>query len=107
MSFIVYAFVIIKCGTLCTIMYLDPVTICTDGAAEYLCPCIMLVYTCVTNMKFRVVSGIFTVLSYIGQCDLHNTCLGFPGVWYTPGGSLCRICYLTSKESIFTLIKSY
>ena len=26
----------------------------------------------VTHMKFRVVSGIFTVLSYIGQCDLHN-----------------------------------
>ena len=30
----------------------------------------------VTHMKFRVVSGIFTVLSYIGQCDLHNTYFG-------------------------------
>ena len=28
----------------------------------------------------------FTVLSYIGQCDLHNTCFGLPQVWYTPVG---------------------
>ena len=32
----------------------------------------------VTHMKFRVISVIFTVLSYIGQCDLHNTCFGLP-----------------------------
>ena len=32
----------------------------------------------VCDMKFRVISGIFTVLSYIGQCDLHNTCFGLP-----------------------------
>ena len=35
-------------------------------------------------MKFRVVSGISTVLSYIGQCDLNNNFFGLPGVWYTP-----------------------
>ena len=37
----------------------------------------------VTHMKFRVVSGIFTVLIYIGQCDLHNTCFELLQVWYT------------------------
>ena len=61
----------------------------------------------VTHMKFRVVLGISTVSSYIGQCDLNNICFGLPQVWYTPGGSMCRICYLTSKESIFTLTRSY
>ena len=61
----------------------------------------------VTPMKFRVISGISTVFSYIGQCDLLNTCFGLLHVWYTPGGSMCRICHLTSKESIFTLIRSY
>ena len=62
----------------------------------------------VTHMKFRVVSGNCTVLSYIGQCDLHNTCFGLPCKYGIPlGGSVCRICYLTSKESIFTLIRSY
>ena len=61
----------------------------------------------VTHMKFRVVSGISTVLSYIGQCDLNNNCFGLLQVWYTLGGSMCRICYLTSKESISTLIRSY
>ena len=60
----------------------------------------------VTHMKFRVASGISTVLSYIGQCDLHNTCFGLTQVWYTPEGSMCRISYLTFKESIFNLIKS-
>ena len=39
----------------------------------------------VTHMKFRVVSGISTVLSYIGQCDLNNNCFGLLQVWYTPG----------------------
>ena len=58
-------------------------------------------------MKFTVVSGIFTVLIYIGQCDLYNTCFGLPQVWGYPWGNTCRICYLTSKESIFTLIRSY
>ena len=38
----------------------------------------------VTHMTFRVVSGI-SVLCYIGQCDLHNTCFGLLGVWYIPG----------------------
>ena len=61
----------------------------------------------VTPIKFRVISGISTVFSYIGQCDLLNTCCGLLHVWYTPGGSMCRICHLTSKESIFTLIRSY
>ena len=59
----------------------------------------------VTHMEFGEVSGISTVLSYIGQCGLHNTCFGLPQVCYAPGGSMCRICYLTSKESIFTLIR--
>ena len=68
---------------------------------------VYLSFTTVTHMKFRVVPKIFTVLSYIGQCDLHNTCFGLLQVWYTPGGSVCGICYLTSKESIFTLIRSY
>ena len=31
----------------------------------------------VTHMKFMVISGIFTVLSCIGQCNLHNICLGY------------------------------
>ena len=39
----------------------------------------------VTHMKFRVVSGNCTGLSYIGQCDLHNTCFGLLQVWYIPG----------------------
>ena len=50
---------------------------------HYLVIFYIIVY--VTHMKFRVVSGIFTVLSYIGQCDLHNTCFGLPRVWYIPG----------------------
>ena len=61
----------------------------------------------VRHMKFRVISGIFTVLSYIGHCDLHSTYFGLPQVWFNPGGCMCRICYLISKESIFTLIRSY
>ena len=39
----------------------------------------------VTHMKFRVVSGNFTVLSYIGQSDLHITYFGSLQVWYTLG----------------------
>ena len=39
----------------------------------------------VTHMKFRVVSGNSIVLSYIGQYDLHITCLGLLQVWYTLG----------------------
>ena len=45
-------------------------------------------------MKFRVISENSTVLSYIGQSDLHITCFGIPQVWYTPGGGVCRI-YVT------------
>ena len=60
-----------------------------------------------THMKFRVVSGNSTVLSYIGQSDLHITCFGLLQMYGIPLGSgMCRICYLTSKESIFTLIRS-
>ena len=55
----------------------------------------------VTHMKFRGISEILSDFSYIGQCDLINTCFGLLHVWYTPGGSMCRICSLTSKESIF------
>ena len=61
----------------------------------------------VTPMKFRVISGISTDFSYIGQCNLINTCFGLLQVWYTPGGSICRICHVTSMESILTLIRSY
>ena len=31
-----------------------------------------------THMKFRVVPGISTILSYVGQCDLNNNCFGLP-----------------------------
>ena len=60
----------------------------------------------VTHMKFCGISGISIDSSYIGQCDLINTCFGLLHVLYTPGGSMCRICSLTSKESIFTSIRS-
>ena len=53
------------------------------------------IYIHVTHMKFRGISGISTDFSYIGQYDLLNTCFGLPQVWYTPGGSMCRICHLT------------
>ena len=32
----------------------------------------------VTHMKFRRISGISTDFSYIGKCDLINTCFGLP-----------------------------
>ena len=35
-------------------------------------------------MKFRGISGISSNFSYLGQCDLINTCFGLPQVWYTP-----------------------
>ena len=41
-----------------------------------------------TCMKFRVVSGISTVLSYIGQCDVHNSCLGYCE-YGIPQGAAC------------------
>ena len=40
----------------------------------------------VAHMKFRGISGIPSPFSYIGQCDLINTCFGLPQVWYTPEG---------------------
>ena len=46
-------------------------------------------------------------ISYIGQCDLNNTCFGLLQVWYTPGGSMCRIWPLTSEEPMFTSVGSY
>ena len=42
-------------------------------------------YLIVTHMKFRGISGIPSPFSYIGQCDLINTCFGLLQVWYTPG----------------------
>ena len=36
-------------------------------------------------MRFRGISGISSDFSYIGQCDLINTCFGLPHVLYTPG----------------------
>ena len=53
------------------------------------------------------ISCSISYISYIGQCDLINTCFGLLQVWYTLGGSVCRICHLTSKEFIFILIGSY
>ena len=41
----------------------------------------------VTHVKFRGISGISTDFSYIGQCDLINTCFGLLQVWYTPGAA--------------------
>ena len=35
--------------------------------------------------EIQVVSGNSIVLSYIGQYDLHITCLGLLQVWYTLG----------------------
>ena len=61
---------------------------------------------CDTHENSGISCGI-SYMSYIGQCDLINTCFRLPWVWYTLGGSMCRICHLTSKESIFTLIGSY
>ena len=49
---------------------------------------------CVTHMKFRVVSGISTVLSYIGQCDLHNTCFEGYHAYGIPLGAAC-VGYVT------------
>ena len=67
----------------------------------------VIYYNNVTHMKFRVISGNSNVLSYIGQSDLHITCFGILQVWNTPGSGMCRTCYLTSKESIFILIRSH
>ena len=39
----------------------------------------------VTHMKIQGSFRDFSVLSYIGQCDLHNTCFSILQVWYTPG----------------------
>ena len=58
----------------------------------------------VTHMKFRAISGIFIVLGYVGQSELLRTYYELPLVWNTPGGSMCGICDLISKESNFTLI---
>ena len=60
----------------------------------------------VTHMKFRAYPGNFIVLSYIGHSDLYITYYGLLQVWYTLGGSRCRICYLTSKKSNCTLTGS-
>ena len=43
----------------------------------------------VTHMKFRGISGIPSTFSYIGQCDLINTCFGLPQVRHTPGQTAC------------------
>ena len=54
-------------------------------------------------------SGISCNISYIcsiGQCDLINMFWVTTSMVY-PGGSMCRICHLTSKQFIFTLIGSY
>ena len=61
----------------------------------------------VTHMKIQGFHVVLAILCYIGQCDLINTCFRLPQVWYTPGGSMCRICYLTSKESILTITGSH
>ena len=42
-------------------------------------------YQSVTHMTFRGISRISIDFSYIGQCDLINTCFGLPHEWYTPG----------------------
>ena len=55
-------------------------------------------YRCDTH-EIQVKPGNFIGLSYVGQSDLHITYYGLPHVWYTPGGSGCRVYYLTSKES--------
>ena len=39
----------------------------------------------VTHMKLRGISGITTDFSYIGQCDLINTCVGLLQVCYILG----------------------
>ena len=39
----------------------------------------------VTHMEFRGISGISSDFSYIGQCDLINTCFELLHTWYTPG----------------------
>ena len=67
-------------------------------------------YYCKNKCDTHENSGIscsITYMCYIGQCDLINTCFGLLQVWYSPGGSMWKICYLTSKESILTLIGSY
>ena len=61
----------------------------------------------VTHMIFRANPGNFIGLSYVGQNDLHITYYGLPHVWYTPGGSRCRVCYPTSKEYNCTLTGSH
>ena len=43
---------------------------------------------------------------YIGHSDLYNIYYGMSHVWYTPGGSGCRVCYPTSKKSKCTLTGS-
>ena len=53
------------------------------------------------------ISCSISYMSYLGQCDLINTCIGLLRVWHTLENSMCKICHLTSKESIFTLIGSY
>ena len=61
---------------------------------------------CDTHENSEISCGI-SYMNYIGQCDLINTCFRLLQVWYTPGGSVYRICHLTSKKSTFTLIGSY
>ena len=56
--------------------------------------------------KFRSSYSI-SYISYIGQCDLINTCFRLLWVWHTSGSQWCRICYLDSRKFIFTLIRSY
>ena len=63
-------------------------------------------YNCDTK-KLRAKPGNFIGLSYVGQSDLPITYYGLPHVWYTPGGSRCRVCYPTSKESNCTLTRSH
>ena len=62
----------------------SPLDLRIGGQSRDSCPTVGQ-YLNVIHMKFRVVSGISTVLSYIGQCDLNNICFEFQQVWCTPG----------------------
>ena len=56
---------IIKSGALCTSVHLYTITICTDGRAIYMCPCMLLTIACVVAMGYKCISCCAYIYIYI------------------------------------------
>ena len=74
---------------------------------SYLCYSYLMIHLLMWHIwNSGAVPGNFIVLSYIGHSDLIVLIMGYHEYGIPLGDSRCKICYLTSKESICTLTRS-